>query len=174
MDSYRTTGNRLGRPLLFALGRGSGVYRTIVASDPHVHRAARGSGPNAAGQIPHLHVPGIVALVLRSGLPGHEAGGELAQPGKVLPPVRRSHRRSSARRDRVVCVVALAEPFAGGRVGGHSAGVTHCEPTICQLPARRQTTSMYRQRIGSRLPPASTSSPSTPSTMAISPNSRIL
>ncbi len=81
--------------------------------------------PHAPRQIPHLHVSGIVALVFHAGLLRHEAGRKLALARQVLPQIRCRHRRVSVGRDRVVPVVALAEPVASERgVGEAGLGVS--------------------------------------------------
>jgi membrane protein YqaA with SNARE-associated domain len=92
----------------------------LLPVDPHLHRAARRSRPHAARQVPHLHVSGIVALVSCAGLLRHEAGRKLALARQVLPQIRCGHRSRSADWDRVVPVVALAEPVAGERGVGEA------------------------------------------------------
>src|SRR5208337_3856727 len=96
---------RLGGPILSALGIYGRVHCASAASDPHLHRVARRSRPHAARQIPHLHFLRIVALVFYAGLLRHEAR-------RALPQIRRRDRCVSAGRDRLVPLVALAEPLA--------------------------------------------------------------
>src|ERR1019366_607645 len=62
---------------------------------------------------PHLYLPRIVALVFPVGLLWHETRRELALAWQVLPSVRRHHRSSATGRDRLVPLVALAEPRGG-------------------------------------------------------------
>ena len=84
----------------------------LVAGDPHLHRFAGGNRPHAARTLPHLHFSGILAVVFRPGLAGHEAGRKLARTGQVLPSARPGDRNRAGRRHHLVRVVALAEPDA--------------------------------------------------------------
>ena len=61
--------------------------RATAARGPHLHRLTCGNCPHAAWALSRLHLSGIVALVLRVSVPGHEAGRELARTGQVLSPV---------------------------------------------------------------------------------------
>ena len=63
------------------------LIATVAAGDPHLHRAAGRNCTHAARTLPHLHFSGIVAVVPRAGLAGHEAGRKLARAGQVFPPV---------------------------------------------------------------------------------------
>ncbi len=86
------------------------VIRTFIA-------LARGSCPHASRALPPLHFPGILALVLRSGLAGHEAGRELARAGQVLSPIRSGDRNRACGRGDMVRAVALAEQNSNCRLG---------------------------------------------------------
>src|SRR5580700_1301922 len=90
LDSDGPPRTGLGRPLLRALGISRRLHRTPAAGRSNVRRVARRNCAHAARSLPHLHVPGIVALVPWTGLSWDEARPELARTGEVFPQVRRS------------------------------------------------------------------------------------
>ena len=95
-------------------GLGGGVHRATAAGDSDVYCVAGGDCAHAAGEVSRLHVSGIVAVVLRSGVFRNEAGGELAVAGEVLPSVRYRDWGGAGGGGGVVRVVALAEPDESG------------------------------------------------------------
>ncbi len=69
------------------LGTSRRVYRPSPARDPHFYRVARRCRPDAARQVSHLHVSGIMAVVLSARLLRNEARRKLAEPGQIFPSV---------------------------------------------------------------------------------------
>ena len=70
--------------------------------------------PYAAGTISHLYISGIMAVVLRSGVAGNEAGRKLARNREVLPQIRRGDHCRAGSGDCVVRLGTLAEPGEDG------------------------------------------------------------
>src|SRR3954453_2679841 len=88
------------------------IYRATAAGDPHLHCPARGYRAHASLALSRLHVSRIVALVLRPGLAGYEAGAELARNRKVSAQVRCRHTGGHRHRRGLVHMDALAEPHS--------------------------------------------------------------
>src|SRR6185295_5541438 len=104
------------------MGLPSGFYRTVVASDPDVYCVTSRRRPYAAGEVPYLHFPWILAMVPGAGLVRHEAGGELAGAGQVFSPLRHSHPDYWCVGSGLVRMVTLAESNQGSPIRNLSAG----------------------------------------------------
>src|SRR5215471_2743801 len=106
-----------GGKLLPTLRLGSCLSGTVVARDSDLHCPSRGIGAHATAEVPHLHIRGLLAVVLCPGLGRHEAGRTLGHGSALAPgaaPVGLCSPDSAPRRSPMVCAFALAEPDAAG------------------------------------------------------------
>src|SRR5450631_3030273 len=110
MDSHGTPRTRLVRSFLRALGISCRLHWTPAPRCPHLHRTSRRNCPHAPRPLSPLHLPRVMALVPRPGLPRHEVRRELARSRQILPQVRRRDRRDAPGGRRVLCLEPLAEP----------------------------------------------------------------
>src|SRR5580704_11652603 len=110
LDSDGTPPTRLVRPLLRPLGISRRLHRAPPARHSHLHRVTRRNRAHAPRPLPHLHLPGVLVVVLRPGLARHETGPELARTRKVFPPVRCGDRCSVGGGCGVFYLDSLARP----------------------------------------------------------------
>src|SRR5579872_6917026 len=121
LDPHGQTRTRLSRPLLRPLGIPRRLHRQTAAGSPHLHRPPRRSRPHAPWPISSLHVPGLLAVVLRLSVFRHEARRKLAWPGQIFPSIRRSNWSRTSCRDNLVRLVPLAKPHDRHRINGGRA-----------------------------------------------------
>src|SRR6185369_8864824 len=94
------------------MGRGNGLRRTTATRGENVYCLTGWHCQNAASTIPCVYVPGLMAVVLRARLRGHEAWRKLGHTGEILPSVRRGDWGIPSDRLLLVCVEPLEEPHA--------------------------------------------------------------